>query len=329
VVAPVDYAMSHDNTTPLAIESLHKLDRPIWDTDRVVIAFDHMVPAPTPAAAELHRTIRAFIAEQGIQHVFQEGVCHQVMMERGFVMPGGLVVGADSHSCTYGALGCFGTGMGSTDVAVIFATGRSWFRIPETMRITLHGTPRHGVFAKDICLALARELDVDGATYMAIEYGGEAVAAMEMPERMTLSNKSIEMGAKAGLGHRHAKGTQVGEGMRDEGSGEIRRRGAVEVGARAFAQIAQQRELRHHQHGATAIQHRASHFALLVGKDAQPREFLCQRGHGIRRVAGRDAHQRHPTGANGPDALIGHRHLVHPPWALWGGVERPPLAVIA
>ncbi|GAC1332249.1 MAG: homoaconitase large subunit [Chloroflexota bacterium] len=199
VVAPVDYAMSHDNTTPLAIESLHKLDRPIWDTDRVVIAFDHMVPAPTPAAAELHRTIRAFIAEQGIQHVFQEGVCHQVMMERGFVMPGGLVVGADSHSCTYGALGCFGTGMGSTDVAVIFATGRSWFRIPETMRITLHGTPRHGVFAKDICLALARELDVDGATYMAIEYGGEAVAAMDMPERMTLSNMSIEMGAKAGL----------------------------------------------------------------------------------------------------------------------------------
>jgi 3-isopropylmalate/(R)-2-methylmalate dehydratase large subunit/methanogen homoaconitase large subunit len=199
VVAPVDYAMSHDNTTPLAIESLRKLERPVWNPDRVIIVFDHMVPAPTTAAAELHRKIRAFIAEEGIPHVFQEGICHQVLVERGFVLPGGLVVGADSHSCTYGALGCFGTGMGSTDVAVIFATGRSWFRIPETMRVTLHGELQQGVYAKDVCLALAARLDVDGATYMALEYGGEAVQAMDVSERMTLANMSIEMGAKAGL----------------------------------------------------------------------------------------------------------------------------------
>jgi len=199
VVAPVDYVLSHDNTTPLAIESFRKLEQPLWDRERIVIHFDHMVPAPTRAAAEQHREIRAFIAEQGIRNVFQDGICHQVMVERGFVLPGGLVVGADSHSCTYGALGCFGTGMGSTDVAVIFATGRSWFRIPETIRITLHGRLQYGVFAKDVCLALARELDVDGATYMAVEYGGEAVRAMEISERMTLSNMSIEMGAKAGL----------------------------------------------------------------------------------------------------------------------------------
>ena len=199
VVAPVDYVMSHDNTTPLAIESFRKLDRPLWDPERVIIAFDHMVPAPTTAAAELHRTIRAFIREQGIRHVFQEGICHQVLVEYGFTVPGGLVVGADSHSCTYGALGCFGTGMGSTDVAVIFATGRSWFRIPETVRVTLQGELQQGVYAKDICLALARQLDVDGATYMAVEYGGEAVRAMDISERMTLANMSIEMGAKAGL----------------------------------------------------------------------------------------------------------------------------------
>ncbi len=199
VVAPVDYAMSHDNTTPIAIESFRKLGRPIWDLDRVIIAFDHMVPAPTTAAAELHKTIRAFIAEEGIRHVFQQGICHQVMVEEGFVLPGSLVVGADSHSCTYGALGCFGTGMGSTDVAIIYATGRSWFRVPESIRITLHGELQHGVYAKDVCLALARQLDVDGATYMAIEYGGEAVRAMEISERMTLANMSIEMGAKAGL----------------------------------------------------------------------------------------------------------------------------------
>lgn len=199
VVAPVDYVMSHDNTTPLAIESFRSLERPLWDPERVIIAFDHMVPAPTTAAAELHRQIRSFIGEQGIHHVMEDGICHQVMVEQGFVLPGGLVVGADSHSCTYGALGCFGTGMGSTDVAVIFATGHSWFRIPETIRITLHGELQDSVFAKDICLALARELDVDGATYMAIEYGGEAVSSMEMSERMTLANMSIEMGAKAGL----------------------------------------------------------------------------------------------------------------------------------
>jgi 3-isopropylmalate/(R)-2-methylmalate dehydratase large subunit/methanogen homoaconitase large subunit len=199
VVAPVDYAMSHDNTTPLAIESLRKLGTSVWNPDRVVIAFDHMVPAPTPAAANLHRKMREFIAEQGIKNVFAEGICHQVMIERGFVLPGGLVVGADSHSCTYGALGCFGTGMGSTDVAVIYGTGKSWFRIPETVRITLHGRLPHGVFAKDVCLALAKELDVDGATYMAMEFGGEAVEAMELSERMTLANMSIEMGAKAGL----------------------------------------------------------------------------------------------------------------------------------
>ncbi|MGH2443618.1 MAG: aconitase/3-isopropylmalate dehydratase large subunit family protein, partial [Chloroflexota bacterium] len=146
-----------------------------------------------------HKIIREFIAEQGIKHVFQEGICHQVMVERGFVVPGGLVVGADSHSCTYGALGCFGTGMGSTDVAVIYGTGKSWFRIPETIRVTLYGRLPYGVYAKDVCLALAKQLDVDGATYMAFEFGGEAVSAMEISERMTLANMSIEMGAKAGL----------------------------------------------------------------------------------------------------------------------------------
>jgi 3-isopropylmalate/(R)-2-methylmalate dehydratase large subunit/methanogen homoaconitase large subunit len=199
VVAPVDYAMSHDNTTPLAIESFRKLERPLWDPERVIIVFDHMVPAPTVAAAELHRTIREFIAAEGITNVFTKGICHQVLVEEGFILPGGLVVGADSHSITYGALGCFGTGMGSTDVAVVYATGRSWFRVPETIRVELHGELPFGVYAKDVCLALARELDVDGATYLTLEYGGEAVRAMEISERMTLANMSIEMGAKAGL----------------------------------------------------------------------------------------------------------------------------------
>src|SRR5581483_8153986 len=135
VVAPVDYVMSHDNTTPLAAEAFRTLGSQLWDPERVIIIFDHMVPAPTVAAAEQHRAMRVFIRETGIRHVFQEGISHQVLVEQGFILPGGLVVGADSHSCTYGALGCFGTGMGSTDAAIIFATGRTWFRVPETVRI--------------------------------------------------------------------------------------------------------------------------------------------------------------------------------------------------
>jgi 3-isopropylmalate/(R)-2-methylmalate dehydratase large subunit/methanogen homoaconitase large subunit len=158
-----------------------------------------MIPAPTRQAAQQHREIREFMDENGLTTLLTDGICHQVLVEKGYILPGGLVVGADSHSCTYGALGCFGTGMGSTDVAVIYATGKSWFRVPETMRITLHGELQPGVYAKDACLALAKRLDVDGATYMAMEFGGEAVAGMDISERMTLSNMSIEMGAKAGL----------------------------------------------------------------------------------------------------------------------------------
>lgn len=199
VVAPVDYVMSHDNTTPLAIESFEKLDMPIWDTERVVIVFDHMVPAPTPQAAELHTRIRAFIARNSIKKVFTEGICHQVMVERGLVTPGAIIVGADSHSCTYGALGAFGTGMGSTDAAVIYATGKTWFRVPETTRVEFDGELRPGVFAKDIVLNLARELDVDGATYQSIEFGGPTVERMGLADRMTLANMSVEMGAKCGL----------------------------------------------------------------------------------------------------------------------------------
>ena len=199
VVAPVDYVMSHDNTTPLAIESFEKLDMPIWDTDRVVIVFDHMVPAPTPQAAELHRRIRTFIRENNIRNVFTEGICHQVMVEKGLVQPGSIIVGADSHSCTYGALGAFGTGMGSTDAAVVYATGKTWFRVPHTIRVDIDGQLAPGVYAKDVILKLASMLDVDGATYQSIEFAGPAVERMGLADRMTLSNMAVEMGAKAGL----------------------------------------------------------------------------------------------------------------------------------
>ncbi|TMD42670.1 MAG: 3-isopropylmalate dehydratase large subunit, partial [Chloroflexi bacterium] len=132
VVAPVDYAMAHDVTGPLAIEAFRQLGVPLWDPDRVIFVFDHILPANTVAAAGLHRQVREFASEFGVRHVFQEGICHQLMVEKGFVRPGGIVVGADSHSTTYGALGCFSAGFGSTDIAVTFATGKTWFRVPET-----------------------------------------------------------------------------------------------------------------------------------------------------------------------------------------------------
>ena len=199
VVSPVDYAMAHDVTGPLAIEAFRSLNVPLWDPERVVLVFDHILPANTVAAAGLHRLIREFAREFGVSHVFQEGICHQVMVERGYARPGGIIVGADSHSTTYGALGCFSAGMGSTDVAVTFATGKTWFRIPETVRIELCGQLPPGVFAKDLALRVIRRLGAEGANYLAVEWGGEAVAAMTIAQRLTLANLTVDFGGKAGL----------------------------------------------------------------------------------------------------------------------------------
>jgi len=199
VVAGVDYAMAHDVTGPLAIEAFRTLNAPLWDPERVILVFDHILPANTVAAAGLHRMIRDFADEFGVRNVFQEGICHQVMVERGFARPGGIIVGADSHSTTYGALGCFSAGMGSTDIAVTFATGKTWFRVPETIRIELRGGLPPGVLAKDLALQVIRRLGAEGANYLAVEWGGEAVAAMTIAQRLTLANLTVDFGGKAGL----------------------------------------------------------------------------------------------------------------------------------
>ncbi|HYM50032.1 MAG TPA: 3-isopropylmalate dehydratase large subunit [Candidatus Limnocylindrales bacterium] len=199
VVSPVDYAMAHDVTGPLAIEAFRSLNVPLWDPERVILVFDHILPANTVAAAGLHRMIRAFASEYGVTHLFQEGICHQVMVERGYARPGGIIVGADSHSTTYGALGCFSAGMGSTDIAVTFATGKTWFRIPETIRIDLRGQLPPGVFPKDLALQVIRRLGAEGANYLAVEWGGDAVGAMTIAQRLTLANLTVDFGGKAGL----------------------------------------------------------------------------------------------------------------------------------
>ncbi len=179
VVVDVDRVMSHDTTTPLAIQAFRKLTNGgrVFDSKRSHIVFDHIVPAATIAAATLHRDVRAFAQEQDIP-ILQEGICHQVMPERGYVAP---------------------TGMGSTDIGVAYATGRAWFLIPPTINIRITGRLPFGVYTKDVSFEMVRMVSVDGANYRAIEYTGELVEQMSVSERFTLCNMAIEMGGKAGL----------------------------------------------------------------------------------------------------------------------------------
>ena len=199
VVCDVDYIMSHDGTTPLAIEAWQKIEKPLFDPKKLVIHLDHFYPSPSINGAVLHQRINEFIVENKIKNFFREGVCHQVTIEKGFVYPGGIVVGGDSHTCTYGALSCFGTGMGSTDIAISYATGKNWFLVPKTIRFEIYGSIPKRVYAKDLILHLVSKVGAGGANYMACEFGGEVVDRMSISERITLANMAVEMGGKAGL----------------------------------------------------------------------------------------------------------------------------------
>ena len=203
VEAVVDYAMVHDITGPIAVQSWRKLDEArIHDPDRVVVVFDHLVPPSSEQAAQLHRVMRDFVEEQGIRNFYdigRGGVCHQLMPERGHVRPGDVIVGADSHTCTYGALGAFSTGIGSTEMAAVFATGRLWFRVPSTIRINVHGDFPPFVMSKDLILNILGKIGVSGANYRGIEFTGETIEDMSIAGRMTLCNMSVEAGAKAGI----------------------------------------------------------------------------------------------------------------------------------
>lgn len=202
VVVEVDHVMSHDTTTPLAMQAFRKLSKltggRVFDKERAHLVFDHIIPASTIAAATLQRDIRTFAREQDIP-ILQEGICHQVLPEKGFVTPGSIIVGADSHSCSYGAFGAFGTGMGSTDIGVAYATGRTWFCVPATINVNMTGELPFGVFAKDVTLEMVRIIGVDGANYKALEYTGDLVKNFSMSERFTFCNMAIEMGGKTGV----------------------------------------------------------------------------------------------------------------------------------
>jgi len=201
VTVRVSMAMTIDSIAPRVIELLRGPlgAQRVHDTARVAIFTDHVAPAANVATADAQMMTRAFVREWGIEHFYDvgRGVCHQVMIEERLIQPGDIVVGSDSHSTSYGAIGAFGTGMGATDVALIFATGRTWLRVPEAVRIVATGHLRWPMSAKDIALEIAREIGTDGATYKAVEYHG--VEELSLAERQTLACMSTELGAKTGL----------------------------------------------------------------------------------------------------------------------------------
>jgi len=199
VLLDLDYIMSHDNTTPLAIKAFREIGKPIKDKNKIVIHFDHAYPAPNVLAAENQKNILDFIKEQELPNFYHQGVCHQVMIEEGFVAPGRLIIGGDSHTNTYGAFGAFATGFGSTEIGVAWVTGKAWFKTPETILVRLSGQSGRGVYAKDIMLYLTGMLGMDGATYKSIEFTGDYIDQLPMYERIIFANISTEIGAKCGL----------------------------------------------------------------------------------------------------------------------------------
>jgi methanogen homoaconitase large subunit len=201
VVVDVDLVMMHDSLSPSIIETLHSelgAER-VWDPERVAVVIDHVAPAATVRQAEQQQAVRRWAAAQNIEHLFDvgRGISHPVLIEEGLVQPGMLVVGSDSHSTGYGAVAAFGSGMGTTDIALALATGQTWLRVPETVRVAARGRFQPGVSTKDFGLWATRTLRADGATYASVEWHG--LPFLPWTDRMTLATLSIEVGAKAGI----------------------------------------------------------------------------------------------------------------------------------
>jgi 3-isopropylmalate/(R)-2-methylmalate dehydratase large subunit len=202
VDANVDMIMVHDLTGPLAVEAFKKIDvEKVWDNQKVVVILDHQVPAESVKAAELHKTLRQFAKDQKLRiyDIGRGGICHQVMPEKGHVVPGTVIVGADSHTCTYGAFGAFATGIGSTEAAAVFATGKIWLKVPAAIKINVTGQFQKYVTPKDLILSIIGRMGADGAIYKSAEFTGPAIKSMSIAGRMTLCNMAVEMGAKNGI----------------------------------------------------------------------------------------------------------------------------------
>jgi 3-isopropylmalate/(R)-2-methylmalate dehydratase large subunit len=199
----VDVVLANDITAPIAIREFDRIGvERVFDRDKVILVPDHFTPNKDIKSAEQCRVLRDFARRQDLTHYFEVGrvgIEHVLLPEQGLVLPGDVVVGADSHTCTYGALGAFATGMGSTDVAVAMATGKIWMKVPETSKFVCHGQLPKWVGGKDLILHTIGLIGVDGARYQAMEFSGEAVDDLSMDGRFTMSNMAIEAGGKAGL----------------------------------------------------------------------------------------------------------------------------------
>ncbi len=198
VTVSPDFCLSHDNSAAI-IEEFRKIGiARVKAPAKLIIILDHIVPAADEKYAQNHKTIREFVAEQGIPNFFdiQHGVCHQVLSEAGFALPGKLIVGADSHTTTYGAFGAFAAGIGRTEAASIWATDEIWLRVPETLRVEMEGVLPDGVYAKDVILKMIGDHGADRANYEAVEFAGPAASRFSVASRMTLCNMAAEMGAK-------------------------------------------------------------------------------------------------------------------------------------
>lgn len=203
VNAKVDVVMCHDVTTPPAISMLkeHGIDK-VFDPAKIVVTPDHFQPAKDIKSAQLHKRLDAWAREKGIKYYYKlgkAGVCHALLPEQGHIRPGEVIVGGDSHTCTYGAFGAFSTGIGSTDLAAAIATGILWFRVPASMKFVLDGKLPEGVYSKDVILEVIRRIGTDGALYKAMEFVGPALKEMSMEARMTITNMAIEAGGKNGV----------------------------------------------------------------------------------------------------------------------------------
>ena len=201
---PVDVVMANDVTAPIAIEQFERTGAAeVFDPDRIVLVPDHYVPNKDIKAAEQAKVMRDFARKHALPHYYEVGracVCHCLVPDMGHIAPGEVMVGADSHSCTHGAVGAFATGMGSTDVGVIFALGETWLRVPQSLKLVFTGTPKNPwIGGKDYILAAIGRVGVSGALYCAMEFTGEAVEALSMPGRFTMCNMAIEAGGKAGI----------------------------------------------------------------------------------------------------------------------------------
>jgi 3-isopropylmalate/(R)-2-methylmalate dehydratase large subunit len=201
--AQLDVVLFIDVTGPAAIKMLqeHGIDR-VFDREKIIVTPDHFQPAKDIKSAELHKRLDQWARRHKIKYYYKlgrAGVCHALLPEQGHIRPGEVIVGPDSHTCTYGAFAAFSTGVGSTDLAAAIATGKLWFRVPASMKFVLNGSLRPGVYSKDVILAVIARIGTDGALYKAMEFVGPALADMSMEARMTMTNMAIEAGAKSGI----------------------------------------------------------------------------------------------------------------------------------